>query len=1192
MNENEIRASKRIINKKFFIINDNPKYSLKVYHLIEKINTTKDEASEEKDNKYILNILLMSSQLSDSNRLACLLLLYYLYRKEGTNQDLINYLYFKICKFYIKFQNSEDEIIQKFLKFPILGNFLYSMEYLSAIKKIFISDKNLDKNYKTIMDTLEITTKEQINIYLEENFSKFNSFNLIPEEHLEKIENIIDESFKGCYSFNSQSSLYLISKIWLMKLKTFIEPYIVARKEQVVSLLCEGAFNYNKVYNYIYKQETFEKPLGVFFPGPINNLSLTHAKDFWYDPVNIEENDIIKNGLKYGEDFFLVNKDDYILLKSIFKDTNELRRKSFEEDIYKFKIVIIEPRLAEKEYKYLLKKRYLQININGDWKGLKNKIIRCLNYELDKNEEKKEKIKKDYYNKLYENNEVDFFVVNKQNKEILNELFISFVNKSKMYESLYIQQIKFNVNQNSIKDLFNYYNEKTQILLAEIIPKNCYSFIRPIISEHKNPNIYNCCVCGERFNLKEKYNCKLCNLSLFCSLECAKISGEHLNLHEVLDKYYMKNFEIKNFLSEKIELKLYKENVKEIIPFNKDKINNYSAINSIIHCFFNSTDLSKYFLKKKYLNDLNIADYLLNKNTLVYYYNNLIDKMWKNDSKENMEIGHKNFLNFLIKKLDYDIDDKSSLNNVREIISFILINFHKELKRTNNPKLIKSKEESIISDLFQGIYQTTFSCSKCGNVSIIYDFFNYLLLSIPKKNSNLIIKYFSEYDCKDIHYTIDDNSEIKELKDKALNFLSEKINQIVQMMSVTDLIEITAFDTDDEKILTEVAMYNSLELVQLDKNKIVNKVYLTDKKDINKENQENPEDNNDNIESDLKLQINKIYKDSDIELVFYEKNVFEEPCINIYIYPFNYNENDKLSISKDKLYHVYPIAISAKLTLVLENFEYYVNVKLRSLLMDYYKEESENRKVNYIELVYPHFFCNNAQYSSTTCFLCKERTKTSLFCPLLSSIDKDLSIKDLIQKFDYPKQPIILLAKSKFFDTNKKYYSNISCFFNKRESMKKPENKLDLYNCFQLYTKKETLYDIDWFCEGCNSMQICEKQLSIYNLPIYLIIQIDRFAIKKINNKNTVDNTYLSIPINNLDLTKFVEGPDKNKVNYNYNLYAIIYKDISSKNEFTYCNCKNGNKWILFKDNKISIANELINKNVHFLFYKREDAQQ
>ena len=54
-------------------------------------------------------------------------------------------------------------------------------------------------------------------------------------------------------------------------------------------------------------------------------------------------------------------------------------------------------------------------------------------------------------------------------------------------------------------------------------------------------------------------------------------------------------------------------------------------------------------------------------------------------------------------------------------------------------------------------------------------------------------------------------------------------------------------------------------------------------------------------------------------------------------------------------------------------------------------------------------------------------------------------------------------------------------------------------------------------------------QLIFYNLPIYLIIQIDRFALKKINNKNNVDNTLISFTFNDFDLTKYVERSEKNK---------------------------------------------------------------
>ena len=79
-------------------------------------------------------------------------------------------------------------------------------------------------------------------------------------------------------------------------------------------------------------------------------------------------------------------------------------------------------------------------------------------------------------------------------------------------------------------------------------------------------------------------------------------------------------------------------------------------------------------------------------------------------------------------------------------------------------------------------------------------------------------------------------------------------------------------------------------------------------------------------------------------------------------------------------------------------------------------EESEKREVNYIELVVPHFFCNSSYYSQTNCFLCKEKKKNTLFCPLFSSIDKNLLIKDLLQLYDYPNQPIFLLAKCKYYD--------------------------------------------------------------------------------------------------------------------------------------------------------------------------------
>ena len=148
-------------NSKNFFINDNPNYSLDLYHIIEKINLNIDDPSQQKNNEYILNVLLMSSKLSNSNKIVCLLLLYYLYRKDERKKDLLNYLFFKICKLCQKLEVLEEDIIHKYLTFPESDDFVTSLEYISEIKKVINSDKN--SNFKKLVENIEKKNKREIN---------------------------------------------------------------------------------------------------------------------------------------------------------------------------------------------------------------------------------------------------------------------------------------------------------------------------------------------------------------------------------------------------------------------------------------------------------------------------------------------------------------------------------------------------------------------------------------------------------------------------------------------------------------------------------------------------------------------------------------------------------------------------------------------------------------------------------------------------------------------------------------------------------------------------------------------------------------------------------------------------------------------------------------------------------------------
>ena len=1192
--------------KRDILINDNSEYQLNLFYLINIINSNKNDPSKKIENEYILNLLLMSTKLNKSNKVVCLLLLFFINQEDKKNIFFTNYLFNKISKLMLtQTQNKslENYILLKESSYLInQNNIFYSKEYLFKIKNL-LTKVDTDKALMTTIDNLFLNINKNIKSYLDNKKNQFLNRAIMNDNRLNYLKNVIEGLAAEKYEITENTPLYLINKDWVFKTKLFILPYIEARKENIENLLLEDSFDIDKVYYYFMdKQEngTLKNYFGIVFPGPINNYGMLDFKDHWVDPINLEENNIIKDDLVLNKDFLYISQKDWNFLKEIFDFTNEITRKKKNQFLYKIKVIIFEPRLGKKMNKHLLRKRIIQIDSDSNIKDFKNKIIRCLNYEICKDVKFDEQI--------YEENEVLFYLVNKQNKDILIEIVCSFVNNNKIYEKLYIKQIKFNSNEETIKNLFNYYNKSEYLLIAEIIPKNNTNFIKLIspVPEINNLNIYNCSICGEQLNLKEKYNCDLCNLSLFCCYECAKISGEHNNLHLSLNKIYNKKFKIESFINEKLEIP--KDCSNGIIGLDRDK--NNSCINSILQCLSNTLDLTKYFLINLYTNDINISDFLTKKETFVIKYYDLIKEMWlSNKINKNLDVCHKDFVRLLIKNLKIDINDIIKMHDIQRILNFLLNNLHKELNRyvnienidennikyslTNMIEPYLKRDNSIITDLYQGISESILSCSKCGNISMIYEPFNIINLPIPKKNNNIIIKYFNDFECKYMKYILEENSTIKDLKDKAINYISEKINHIIHIMSLTELIEVASFDsnTDNEKLLTYIAIYNSIELVQFDKNKIITKVYDTSIEPEN-EDKDNSDVKKSEYNNELNLQISKIYKENnDIELVFYEKSVIDEICINIYIYPFIYNEKDKLNKNRDKMFNSYPIAISASLSLILENFEYLVNVRLRDLLIEHFKTESEKRKFNYIELVIPHYFNNSSYYSGAICPICNEKRKNSLFCPLISDKNKDKTIKDLILLFKYPEQPIFFLAKCKYYDPKKQIYSNISSFSIKNNNKKVKEKKLDIYDCFELYTKKESIYGMDFPCEQCKSIQIPQRQKLIYKPPLYLIIQLERITTNLrgsyFKNNYIVDETLIDFPINNLDIREYVEGPEKNKAKYN--LYGIIDREISSRNDNIYSICKNKNKWIMYKDNKLVGTNSLINKNVNYLFYRRED---
>ena len=98
----------------------------------------------------------------------------------------------------------------------------------------------------------------------------------------------------------------------------------------------------------LYFSDVNEKLIGCY-PGPINNFILLSFSDIWYDSdPNLKEFNLpIKKNLKEKNDFIILDKENYHMLRDIFNCYYDIPRKAIKSneeiivEVYFFKVLII-----------------------------------------------------------------------------------------------------------------------------------------------------------------------------------------------------------------------------------------------------------------------------------------------------------------------------------------------------------------------------------------------------------------------------------------------------------------------------------------------------------------------------------------------------------------------------------------------------------------------------------------------------------------------------------------------------------------------------------------------------------------------------------------------------------------------------------------------------------------------------------
>ena len=122
------------------------------------------------------------------------------------------------------------------------------------------------------------------------------------------------------------------------------------------------------------------------------------------------------------------------------------------------------------------------------------------------------------------------------------EICVSFISKLKIYKSLYLTKLNIKDGMKLNDLLLTYYNSKKHILIVEICDIDELNFFIDLkLKENKS---YKCDFCNTNINLGCKYNCKICNYSLFCSEECSQSCKEHKKLDKSLSLIMEKEFKL------------------------------------------------------------------------------------------------------------------------------------------------------------------------------------------------------------------------------------------------------------------------------------------------------------------------------------------------------------------------------------------------------------------------------------------------------------------------------------------------------------------------------------------------------------------------------------------------------------------------------------------------------------------------
>uniref|UniRef100_UPI00398F05F1 ubiquitin carboxyl-terminal hydrolase 15-like isoform X3 n=1 Tax=Pristiophorus japonicus TaxID=55135 RepID=UPI00398F05F1 len=644
-------------------------------------------------------------------------------------------------------------------------------------------------------------------------------------------------------------------------------------------------------------------------------------------------------------------------------------------------------------------------------------------------------------------------------------------------------------------------------------------------------------------------------------------------------------------------------------------LGNTCFMNSAVQCLSNTPPLTEYFLSDEYVDELNHDNLLGMKGEIANAYADLIKQMWSGKYSYVTPRAFKTQVGrFAPQFSGYQQQDS------QELLAFLLDGLHEDLNRIRKKPYIQLKDaegrpdevvakeawenhrkrnDSIIVDIFHGLFKSTLVCPECSKVSVTFDPFCYLTLPLPLKKERTLEVFLVRIDplTKPMQYKV----------------VVPKIGIISDLCAaLSTLSDVPA----DKMVVTDIYNHRFHRIFSLDEN--LSSIMERDDIFIFEVTGSRTDDTDTVV---IPVYLREKYRQPSYGhhsnaclfgqpfMISVPRNITEEKLYNLllmkmcrYVRTCNENEDEEGSLHFSKDHGINGNG---------QNGVHEEGSPTGEMETDEQDDESsqdqelpsENENSQSEDSVGG----DNEDSENGICTEdpCKGQLyqghKKQLFTFQFNNLgNTDINyVKDDRQiRFEDSRQ--IRLDERTYLALDWDPEIKKRCFddnaaedFEKHESMDyRPQKKMfvKLKDCIELFTTKEKLgADDPWYCPNCKQHQQATKKLDLWSLPPVLVVHLKRFSYSRYWRDKL--DTLVDFPISDLDMSEFLINPNAGRCEYNLIAVSNHYGGMGGGHYTAFAKNKDDNKWYYFDDTSVSSATEdqIVSKAAYVLFYQRRD---